>query len=351
MNQIPSASAQRGNNFDFLRIFAASLVFLSHHYAINGYPEPVFLGESLGFWGVYTFFSISGFLVSQSWRSDPHAGRFAAKRVLRIWPGLAVVTLISAFALGPIISTMPWQEYISHSKFVEFLSNLRMGIRYELPGVFEENAYPRAVNGSLWTIPYEVRCYIFLVLIGLTGLLRRAGLVLICTTLLAAYYFGLESGSTRYQYLFSLFFFSGVCLDLFRHKWEQQPHYLLGAASIAALTLYLAGMTHAALFVLLPSLAICLGTKSTPILKSAGKFGDISYGLYIYAFPVQQTVAWAFGRDFPFYQGMIIAGIFTVSLALLSWHLVERPALGLKRFLRRGRPPGRMSSAMPRTSL
>ncbi|HYC41757.1 MAG TPA: acyltransferase [Noviherbaspirillum sp.] len=321
----------RLNNFDFLRIVAAFLVLVSHQFALNGLPEPEVFRMSLGTFAVLIFFSVSGFLVSQSWRHDPHALRFLLKRFLRIWPGLAVVTLAAAFVLGPLVSTLDAQAYFAHPDLRDFLRNLKVTtIRYVLPGVFTDNPHPRAVNGSLWTIPLEVRCYFALLAAGIIGLMARRWMVALGTLAFGMYFFGFAFDPKNYQYHFALYFFAGACLDLYRRAWEEQPLRLLAAAGVASLAFHLLGMAPVALLCMLPVLVVFIGTRSTPVLNRFGRFGDVSYGVYIYAFPVQQTVVWMAGKDYPFVPGLLIASGVTLACAFLSWHLVEHPALRLK---------------------
>jgi peptidoglycan/LPS O-acetylase OafA/YrhL len=326
----------RQNSFDFLRILAAFLVLVSHQFALNGLPEPALFRMSLGTFAVLIFFSISGFLVSQSWRQDPHALRFLMKRFLRIWPGLAVVTLLAAFVLGPLVSSLDARAYFAHPDLLDFLRNLKVvTVRYVLPGVFEDNIYPRAVNGSLWTIPLEVRCYFALLLIGCIGMMKRPWLVAAAAVIFGTYYFGFAPDPQNYQFHFGLYFFAGVCLDLFRRAWEERPLRLLAVAGVMALIFQLSGQERVALLLLIPSVVMWLGTRSLPLLRSAGRYGDISYGIYIYAFPVQQTVLWAVGKTFPFVGGLLMTALVTGFCAFLSWHLIERPALRLKPSLTR----------------
>lgn len=321
----------RRNNFDFLRIVAAFLVLISHQFALNGLPEPSVLRMSLGTFAVLIFFSVSGFLVSQSWRQDPNAVRFLIKRFLRIWPGLAVVTLVAAFVLGPLVSTLDAQAYFAHADLRDFLRNLKVTtIRYVLPGVFENNIHPRAVNGSLWTIPLEVRCYFALLLAGILGLMARRWMVALAAVAFGLYYFGFAFDPKNYQFHFAFYFFAGVCLDLYRRVWEARPIWLLAATGALSLAFHFLGAGHVALVFLIPVLVIFIGTRSTPVINRFGRFGDVSYGVYIYAFPVQQTVLWMSGKDFPFATGLVIAAVVTLACAFLSWHLVEHPALRLK---------------------
>ena len=321
----------RRNNFDFLRIVAAFLVLASHQFALNGLPEPSVFRMSLGTFAVLIFFSISGFLVSQSWRQDPSAVRFLIKRFLRIWPGLAVVTLLAAFVLGPLVSTLDAPAYFTHADLRDFLRNLKVTtIRYVLPGVFEDNIHPRAVNGSLWTIPLEVRCYFALLAAGILGLMARRWTVALGTAALGVYYFGFAFDPKNYQVHFALYFFAGACLDLYRRVWEERPLGLLAASAVLSLAFHFLGAAQVALAVLIPVLVIFIGTRSTPVINRFGRFGDVSYGVYIYAFPVQQTVAWMAGRDLPFAAGLAVSALITLACAFLSWHLVEHPALRLK---------------------
>ena len=321
----------RHNNFDFVRLVAAFMVLYSHQYALNGMSEPLIGSKTFGNVGVLIFFSISGFLVAQSWRNDPHWGRFLVKRFLRIWPGLAVVTLSAACLLGPLVSTLSLRAYFAGHEFTEFFSNLKlMAIRYPLPGVFETNIYPKAVNGSLWTIPLEVRCYIALSVVGLIGLAKRRWIAALAFAGLVVYYFGVVRDPNNYQYQFALYFFLGTCLDTYRAKWEARPLYLLIPAAVLSFCAFLLGAVDVGTLLILPVCVIVFGTRTSPVVSRFGRFGDLSYGIYIYAFPVQQTLIWAGAGKLPFALGLALAALVTAVCAYFSWHLVERPALGFK---------------------
>lgn len=156
------------NAFDFLRVTAASAVLFSHSYALYGLPEPQpITGHSFGSLAVATFFVISGFLVCQSWLLDPSFPRFLTRRFLRIFPGLLVVILMTVFVIGPIFGTLVPTEYFSS---VAVWQHLILGLLAlgspPLPRVFENNPYPISINGSLWTLRYEILMYILLASIG-----------------------------------------------------------------------------------------------------------------------------------------------------------------------------------------
>lgn len=329
------------NNFDFLRLFAALCVLASHQYALLGLPEPAPLpAESLGSLGVAIFFSISGYLVTQSWVSDPHIFRFAAKRFLRIWPGLTVATCVFALVLGPLATELPLRAYFSSPGFQAFFYTLRLRIVFQLPGVFLHNPYPGALNGSLWTIPLEVKCYFALLLLGVVRLLKVRWLFLAASVALAGYYYfvlhGRAASETDYLMRLGLFFAAGSCVYLFR-EWRESGHayWILAVAALVFLSFKCYELAELAL---LPISIISVGLASTPVLRNFGRFGDLSYGTYIYAFAVQQALIWITGARLQFAAYLVISAALTVVLAFLSWHFVESPALKLK--------PGRRERAV-----
>jgi peptidoglycan/LPS O-acetylase OafA/YrhL len=326
--------------FDFVRTAAALAVLVSHQFALTGRPEPsLFSAHSLGGIGVLVFFAISGYLVSQSWERDPNIWRFALRRMLRIWPALAVVTLLCAFVLGPLVSTLPATEYFGSGETWAYLKAMKFTVRYQLPGVFEGNPYPNAVNGSLWTIRIEVDWYLTLLVVGVVGLLRQRFLVLAATIVLAFVFFGtnvfVDPGHRNFWWEFGLFFCAGACLNSFQNVWKVQPFRVLAALCAMGAVVFALGYPDAALFVVLPVFVICFGTASFPLLRRFGRFGDLSYGIYVYAFPTQQTVTWLTDNKLPFAAGLVLTTLCTTLLALMSWHWVEKPALDLKPKVRR----------------
>ena len=335
--QMSNLNASRLDNFDFLRLFAACLVLFSHQYSVLGQTEPaLYSGRNLGNVGVLIFFSISGYLVTQSWCRDPHAMRFILKRFLRIWPGIAVVTLLCAFVLGPIVTTLPWKTYFAAPEFFDYLGNLRLvRLIYVLPGVFETNPYPQVVDGPLWTISIELRWYLILLAVGLAGFLHKRWLVAASSAAFVFWYFVVENGAMKAQYEFGLFFCAGACLALFREEWQERPFALLAIGAATAMAACIFGRYNLALVCALPIFIVLAGTRSTPVLNRFGRFGDFSFGIYIYAFPVQQTIAWATGNSLSFAYGLTLSALVTLVCAVLSWHLVEHPALGLKHSLPR----------------
>ena len=320
------------NNFDFLRIFAAGLVLFSHQFALLGKTEPTFLSRiSFGSLGVCIFFSISGYLVCQSWMRDPHAVRFVARRVLRIWPALFVVTALCVLVLGPLVSSLSLKAYFGSAETWNFFKALLLLIKYKLPGVFESNPFPDAINGSLWTIPIEVKWYVLMLVAGVLKLLRFRYLISILLIGLLVYYFGIDQAKINpkenYFLQYGLFFMSGVWLSLFEDVWRKpliRPVLYIAVAAIAA---YAFVHPLLGLWIFVPYAAIRFGLAATPVIRQFGRFGDFSYGLYIYAFPVQQLVVWWTNASLNIPLSLALSTAGTAILAFLSWHLVEKPAL------------------------
>jgi len=171
-----------GNNLDAVRLAAAWLVLYGHAFIFLGLPEPLFLSWlPLGPLGVLIFFTISGYLVSQSWARDPSLPRFLARRALRIFPALAVCTLLSVLVLGPLLTTLPLADYFASPHTVGYLRNIALYIGYYLPGVFEHNRVANAVNGSLWSLPVEFAMYL---VIAAVGVLRASRWVVLALAVL-----------------------------------------------------------------------------------------------------------------------------------------------------------------------
>lgn len=283
------------NNFDALRLIGAFLVLISHQFALSGRWEPRVVGDhSFGNLGVLIFFSISGYLVTSSWLSDPDILRFAARRTLRMAPALCVsmpLTWIVIAALG-------------------------------LTG-FPDN--PRHLtNGSLWTIKYEVACYAILLVAGVAT--RRSSIVL--TAGIFCYFVlpGLQSGETILAY-FGLFFAAGSLLRAYPYLRTPPLTVLFLVTGYALIRIH---QTKLGLAFVVPPLTIAMGLRSWPGLRDIPKIGDLSYGIYIYAWPVQQIGVALMGKRTPYLELLSITIPVTLALATASWHLVEKKALRFK---------------------
>lgn len=329
----------RRNNFTALRILFAWLVLFGHGFTITGYghlnPLKEFFEKStwIGEIAVSGFFAISGYLVTASFLRRGLID-YCISRMLRIYPALIVCIALTVFALGPCLSTLGSAAYFSDVKTWDHLWNATalFPINFRLPGLFE--SLPRVgVNGSLWTLPVEVSCYILLVVVGAAGLLRSRTLGNITVVLL---------------FLFSFYYFSDLPLVGRVPKWaEPCVYFLLGVGCYlnrAAIPLgfplaVLAGVLAVTalgeawfIFVFPPAFAylVFFLAYRSPYLDIDRWLGDPSYGIYIYAWPTQQSLAFLFPEQGPYFN-IVLTTVIVVPSALLSWHFLEKPALGLKR--------------------
>ena len=160
----------RDNNFDVLRLVAATLVLVSHCFPLTGHEEPfgALTGVTLGEVGVVMFFAMSGFLIAKSWTDEPDPGRYFRKRALRLLPALVVAVAFTTLVLGPLFTSLPLSDYLTDAETWWYLirASLLVTIAGELPGVYDDNVFPDAVNGSLWTLPLEAGCYVMIAVLG-----------------------------------------------------------------------------------------------------------------------------------------------------------------------------------------
>jgi len=328
-------SSFAGNNFDAIRIVAASVVLISHHYALTGQMEPSFFGiHSYGGMAVAVFFIISGYLVAASWQRDPNFHRFVLRRFLRIWPALTAALLLTAYGLGALVTELPLKDYLTHRATANYLQGLWMKIHFVLPGVFEKNLYPRGVNGSLWTIPIEVRCYIILALAGLVGLLKHRLILLTCIFIYFSWFLARNNadltGVVHYGRELSAFFLAGTALHTLETNWSRRPGLWAGVIAIATAITWAIDLRHTALLIGLPFFIIYFGTRSTPFIRKAGQWGDPSYGMYLFAFPIQQTIILQLFPSWGFEGTLLLAFFTTTLLAYISWHGLEKQFLKFK---------------------
>jgi peptidoglycan/LPS O-acetylase OafA/YrhL len=333
------------NNFDLLRLVAASLVLISHTYDVRGISgnEPLLhisAGQySLSGVGLSIFFTISGFLVSKSLDETPSVKVFLLKRFLRIWPGLIVNILFTIFVTGLFFTVLKFADFLIDPQTIKYLLVNATLVKSNLwlPGTFE--GLP--VNVSLWTIPVEVRLYILLLIGYLTGVFRRKYIMMIV-------------------WIGCILFFIFLCSQFsFIHKiprpviWDSSLIMFFLSGSVAYVlraNLKFNLLTWVTLFTfwviaakLLPSYRLVFdfpfltytilffgkGIYTFPFLKT-----DLSYGIYLYGYPVQAGIQYILGNKLNFLQFLLIAIIITVLLAIASWNLVEKRALSKKASLK-----------------
>ena len=355
-------TGHKTNNFDLLRLVGALCVLFDHSFGLLRLPAPFppIQGMSYGFVGVLIFFSISGFLVSRSWAGAPRLPTFAAKRAIRLLPALVVSSLVTALVLGPLVTTLDARTYFADPMTKAFvLGNSIFQTTYGLPGVFADLPYPGAVNGVLWTLPLELKAYFVVAVIGLLGFITRRKLLMlpVLAILVLVTIDSLRSSIPYGNHFLAwmadiqmapslvyraklgeftvaavLFAAFGSAATLFAlRRWVKLRWDLaLVAFGIWLLTLTLDGgsaLTSAAL--LAPYVLLVVAYRTHHLVHLPRRMGDYSYGAYLYAFPVQQTISHTLSPSSGWVMFALALPI-TMALAVASWHVVERPALRLR---------------------
>jgi peptidoglycan/LPS O-acetylase OafA/YrhL len=333
----------RTTGFDYIRLILATSIILWHGISTS-YGQAV----ELGYWrsplGVAyhfvlpMFFALSGFLVCGSLDRCPTLISFFALRVLRIVPALAMEVLLSALLLGPALTIMPKAAYFGDPRLHAYFLNMLGDIHYVLPGVFEGNPVGHTVNAQLWTMPYELMCYLAIGGLALSGLLRHRFAFLLFTLLTQSLWAwhavalgdtGSSNGASGEVLVVA--FLGGLLIHLYRDR------IVLHAGLFAAITVlaaWLSTLPHGAYYLPLPAayMVVYLGLLNPPLAPLV-RSGDYSYGLYLYGYPLQQAVA-AFGPSARHYWINVgIALPASLLVAVCSWHALERRALSLRRFI------------------
>lgn len=342
---ISTANKRYDNNFGIIRIIAALMVMANHMSIISGGSPTIIQGV-----GVRIFFLLGGYMTTKSLIRDPNTLRFFVKKVFRIVPALTVYVLFTALIIGPIFSSLSLKEYYTSTVTWKYLRNIIFHVEYFLPGVFENLPYPNAVNGSLWSLPVEMlMCILMPIILCITGLGKN----------------------TRSSKIFISFFFVGVCIFpvvlnifypnaqivIYSTDWIQglqlMPYYMIGSLfTLSKVQKYL----NLQVSTILILICICVSPHyplselckmavlsyfifslgfSKPAFFSDKLIGrEISYGLYLYGFPIQQIIVSVFqslGITLG-YSGYFLLSIFLTSIpAYISYKFIEKPCSNLSR--------------------
>ncbi len=325
----------RENNFDFIRLIAALAVIFSHSYDLtsNYFKEPLRLfsnnENSIGEVAVALFFITSGFLITQSYTRTSSISKYFYSRFLRIYPGLICVVLCTVFIIGPLLTQLSFYDYFSDIKTLKYLFNLTsLKISFHLPGVFAQNPFPMdALNGSLWSLPYELLCYIVVALIG--SLIERKYLVVFILTIISFLFLALMTPAKLLIY--GMYFLYGAMVYIYRYKINLNLSVFVLLSTILIINL---GYNPSSILknvvngFCLSYIVMFLAIIKSASLNNFSRYGDFSYGLYVWAFPVQQLIEFYYGLGH--FQNFLISSVITFLLAYISWHFIEKRFLRLK---------------------
>lgn len=340
---LTSILAPENNSFTLVRLLAALAVIVSHAFEITvarEAPQPLssLTPYNLGQHAVNAFFVISGLTLAQSLALRPDLARFLAARVLRIFPALIVYGLVFAFVVGPALTSLALGDYFSdvHTYFYPITAPVLFADATPPPGVFTTVPVSGIVNEPLWTIRYEFIAYLCLALLAAVGLFPNPTALLLVAFAVISYFAVIEvvpeitdsfpalGSLARFGFCFMI----GVLAYVFRDRIVLSPTLLAAAVALAWL-LNDTIVAPPAYLVLIAYLIFILGAGSYGAVGRWTRTNDISYGTYLYGWPIQQTLMVAF-PGMTAVANMAGALLLAPLAGLLSWRLVERRALSLK---------------------
>ena len=340
LRSIAAAMARTGGHtrgFDYMRLALATCVVAFHSFAVT---HDVVADHALwrSAWRpllrlfLPMFFALSGFLVAGSLARSTTLGEFLILRAMRIMPALFAEIALSALILGPLLTVFPPARYFHDHAFFSYFLNVVGDVHFSLPGLFLGNPRPGLVNGSLWTIPFEGLCYLSLAALAFTGIVHRRDLflaiVLAAMAILAARSAWLHDvlWTVPGQFLV-VCFLAGVALHLYRESIPYDIRLFAISALAAFLFLELDRFVYLAAFPVAYATAyLGLTNPRKTILLS----GDYSYGIYLFAYPIQQALVFLFPASRTTAIIFLTAVPVSCAYAIFSWHCIEHPILRRK---------------------
>lgn len=331
----------QNNSLNLMRLVLAFAVLLHHGWPLAGVSgEPKFAGDTLGGWAVAGFFGISGYLITAS-RWSNALGTYLVNRVARIMPAFWVCLIMMAAVFAPIgyfAANASLDGYLTaaHSPVNFIFSNAFLQMRFfDISGSPTQIPYPGAWNGSLWSLSYEFLCYLMIAALGCCAFFRRSRWPLTAAFVLSVVAQGSISWINKltndnFDVVLMLkllpFFLGGAVLFVWKDRIGF--HWIAGVLSLMAAALISStipgwGVQASALFVAYGIIWLSTVIKQPHLIAR----NDISYGIYIYAFAVQQLLAVLGVHHWGMLWFTVMAALITIPLAAASWLYVERPVM------------------------
>ena len=354
LGSIIKEKGARANNLNFIRLFAAILVVLSHAFNISygkaDWKNHEFLARitdgnlSLGKLAVFCFFILSGYLITASYVKSKNNAEFFLKRVVRIYPGFLFVLCVTVFLITPIYSENTlWQNYLSKENYLYIFHNLSFLINNDqIPGLFENNPLPGLVNGSLWSLKHEMYCYLTVPLcVFLTQNKPKRILAVFCSLAIINLLFyvnwigfldwdgGLAFRIKRFLGLYE-YFLAGVFVYSIRDQIIISRKYALALFPVLCLSIFIPPITSLCFSIIGTYILFVMGYSPNISMPNVHKIGDLSYGIYIFGWPIQQIIMQQSGYSMTWYMNFLLSMPFILVMACISWNCVEKTSLKFK---------------------
>lgn len=352
-------AGMRENNLDFIRFFLAIVVLFSHcyvlYYGTEETVEPLWVWSqrqsSLGSVAVNFFFMISGFLILQSWTKSNDIEDFLKKRAFRIFPGFIIASAMCLLVFAPLGTAdfyMPfgyWKLYYEGVSISAFFKNILLLQEPSVPWTLKNVPITDSINAPLWTIRYEFICYLVVPILAFLGMYKnKLFMVALCVLSLVLYilqdyymiyYFNWKEfpviGKPDFFPRFFTYFFAGMCYFNFKDVLPRSRRLF----ALSLIGVFVGVFFFKGLDIVLPLFGtyalFYVSFSQTITFKNFTKAGDFSYGIYVYAWPVQQLVIVYFEKYLNLSLMFILSVMFTIPLAWASWHFVEKPFLNFKK--------------------
>jgi len=343
---------RKNNIFDYIRIILAIFVIVAHCYPLFfgiGVSDPItkkiLVTESLGGIAVIGFFTLSGFMITQSMMNSKNNKQFFGKRLIRIFPALIVMLLLTVFVLGPIVYNGNIANYFKSSSVWKYLVqniNLFGNTAYNIEGVFEGNPYPSAINGSLWSLKHEFIAYIFLMLLSSCAIIKNRKAMLGITGVAILTYILNINFASIFNFLNNIgvimeisqfiklimYFLIGATIYLYKDKIKMSFKYFVFACIILLLGISL-NATKYVLILTMPYILMYIGTFKFK-KDILAKMGDFSYALYIYAFPIQQLIVFYLKDKISIWTYILLSIVITSVISIITTYVVDNNVKKLK---------------------
>lgn len=324
---------QKSENLHIMRFIAAILVIISHSFNLSvGHTEnewAIVITNSqltLGAISVSIFFLCGGYLIAMSMEKAKTASKYFEARLIRLIPPLFFVTL-AVTLLGGLITTLSPIEYYTSADTWKYLLNSVFILTHNLPGVFEGNICNSTVNGALWTLPVEFLCYVLCFIAYKLGFMDKKkfpwSIPLVCIGTVGVWIIGNYIPLVHEIIRPVLLFYIGMGYWIYREHIQLNLKYLL-IALVAFVILFIFKLGLPAMLLCFPYIMMTLWFGIDQCSPKIGKLGNYSYGIYLWGYPIQQTIVYFFGGKMNPYVNFMIAIPIAIVLGIITYELSEK---------------------------